>query len=120
MQLTVATEDDLTGLPAAVEVAAYRIAAEALTNVHRHANARSCTVRLRRTTTLDLEVTDDGTGIPPDHTPGVGLVAMRERAAELGGTLTIHSTPGSGTHLTARLPLTSQENADGAAARTNS
>ena len=120
LELTVAADGDLTGLPAAVEVAAYRIAAEALTNVHRHAGARSCTVRLRRTDALELEITDDGAGIPTDHPSGIGLLAMRERAAELGGTFHIDSTPGHGTHLTARLPLTPQENADGPAAHTDS
>ena len=54
---------------------------------------------------LELEVTDDGTGLRPGQPPGVGLVAMRERAAELGGTLVIDSQPGRGTWLAARLPL---------------
>lgn len=120
LELTVTADGDLTGLPAAVEVAAYRIAAEALTNVHRHASARSCTVRLRRTDALELEITDDGAGIPPDHPSGVGLLAMRERAAELGGTFHIDSRPGCGTRLTARLPLTPPGSADGAPARTDS
>lgn len=116
LELTVAADGDLTGLPAAVEVAAYRT----LTNVHRHAGARRCTVRLRRTDTLELEIADDGTGIPTDHPSGIGLLAMRERAAELGGTFHIDSTPGHGTHLTARLPLTPQGNTNGPAARTDS
>ena len=120
LELTVSADGDLTGLPAAVEVAAYRIAAEALINVHRHARACSCTVRLRRTEALELEITDDGTGIQPDHPSGVGLLAMHERAAELGGTFQIDSRPGRGTRLTARLPLTPQGSADGAPARTDS
>ena len=120
LELTVTADGDLTGLPAAAEVAAYRIAAEALTNVHRHAHARNSTIGLRRAVgALDLEITDDGTGIPADHRSGVGLVAMRERAAELGGTLTIDASPGHGTRLTARLPLTPEET-HGAAARLDS
>jgi len=88
--------------------------------VHRHARACSCTVRLRRTDALELEITDDGAGIQPDHPSGVGLLAMRERATELGGTFQIDSMPGCGTRLTARLPLTPQGSADGAPARTDS
>ena len=56
-------------LPAAVEVAAYRIATEALTNVSRHAARRTCPVRLRRDGALVLEVTDDGRGLPADRRP---------------------------------------------------
>lgn len=116
LELTVTAEGDLTSLSAAAEVAAYRIAAEALTNIQRHAHARRCTIHLHRASALDLEITDDGTGIPAGHQPGVGLVAMRERAAELGGTLAIGTQPGRGTRLTARLPLTPQETAHGATA----
>jgi signal transduction histidine kinase len=111
--LTVDAADPLGALPAAVEVAAYRIAAEALTNIHRHAHARHCTVRLRRGAGLELEITDDGAGLQPGRIPGVGLVAMRERVAELGGTLVIDSQPGRGTRLTARLPLIAQEGGNG-------
>jgi two-component system NarL family sensor kinase len=101
-------------------VAAYRIAAEALTNVHRHARAGHCTIRLRRGSALELEITDDGAGLRPGQPPGVGLVAMRERAAELGGTLVIDSQPGHGTRLAARLPLTVQEGSDGTVPRVDS
>jgi signal transduction histidine kinase len=90
-------------LPAAVEVAAYRIVTEALTNVARHARARSCQVRLRRNGVLELEVTDDGQGLPPGQAAGVGMTAMRERAAELGGTLTVERLA-VGTRVSARLP----------------
>jgi signal transduction histidine kinase len=120
VQLTVDAADPLGTLPAAVEVAAYRITAEALTNVHRHARAWHCTVRLRRGSALELDITDDGTGLRPGQPPGVGLVAMRERAAELGGTLVLHSQPGCGTHVTARLPLTFQGGSDGTVARADS
>ena len=73
-------------LPAAVEVAIYRIAQEALTNVVRHANARHCTLSLMVADDVCLEVRDDGQGLPADYQVGVGLTSMRERAAELGGT----------------------------------
>ncbi|HVL98525.1 MAG TPA: sensor histidine kinase [Egibacteraceae bacterium] len=93
-------------LPPAVEVAAYRIAVEAITNVTRHARARHCTLRLAATPSmLQLEVTDDGHGITPDDTPGVGLSSMRDRARELGGDCTVAPRAGGGTTVTARLPL---------------
>lgn len=95
----------LPPLPAAVEVAAYRIAAEALANAARHARARHCEVRVSIGDALSLEVRDDGQGLPEDLRAGVGLASMRERAAELGGTCTIESSPGDGTVVRARLPL---------------
>jgi signal transduction histidine kinase len=55
--------------------------------------------------TLSVEVRDDGIGLAPDHPAGVGLASMRERAEELGGTLTISPAGPQGTQLTARLPL---------------
>ena len=76
---------DLDGLPAAVEVAAYRIVAEALTNVARHSSARTCVVTVSRQRSLVLEIVDDGVGITTPAGAGVGLSSMRERAAELGG-----------------------------------
>ena len=80
--------DDLERrLPAAVEVAAYRIAGEALANVARHAGTPARPRRPRpRRRRLVIEVADDGVGIDPDASGGVGLVSLRERAAELGGT----------------------------------
>jgi signal transduction histidine kinase len=92
-------------LPAAVEVAAYWIATEAMTNVVRHARARRCTVRVSAGRDLAVEVTDDGAGLPPERRPGVGTASMAERAAELGGTCTIAAAPGGGTQVVARLPL---------------
>lgn len=79
---------DGLALGPAVEVAAYRIAVEGLTNVVKHANARRATVRLRlEDEDLVVEVEDDGVGIPLDRVSGVGLVSLRERATELGGTV---------------------------------
>jgi signal transduction histidine kinase len=96
--------DRLPALPAAVEVAAYRIAQEALTNVVRHAGARCCDIRLTVTDDLCLDIRDDGKGIQPGGITGVGLNSMRERADELGGVCTIDSSA-DGTHVRARLPL---------------
>jgi signal transduction histidine kinase len=98
----------LPPLPAAVEVAAYRIVMEALNNVARHAEARRCEVRLylAEPGMLTLEVSDDGRGIEDDHKPGVGLSSMRERAEELGGSCAVASVPSGGTRVKARLPLT--------------
>ncbi|MGH3712422.1 MAG: histidine kinase [Micromonosporaceae bacterium] len=79
-------QQEFPALPAAIEVAAYRIATEALTNVVRHSRASVAVLRLRCGDTLDMEIADDG---PPngEWRPGVGLQAMRERAEELGGHL---------------------------------
>ena len=101
--------DGLTELPAAVEVAAFRIAVEAVNNAVRHAGARTCRVRLAidRPGQLLVEVCDDGTGAGPWQA-GVGLLAMRERAAELGGTLTAGPGAGGGT-VQARFPLPAEE-----------
>jgi len=88
----------LTDLPAAVEVAAFRIAVEAVNNVVRHSGAHNCQVRLRvdNPDRLLVEVCDDGIGAG-SWRAGVGLLAMRERAAELGGTLTVGPGTGGGT-----------------------
>jgi signal transduction histidine kinase len=91
-------------LPAAVEVAVYRIVTEALTNVVRHAAAASCWLRIETSDTVDIDVVDDGVGVPPGTPTGVGLAAMRERAEELGGTVTVASNPPHGTRLHVRLP----------------
>ncbi len=93
-------------LPAAVEVAAYRISLEALANVVRHSQAANCRVSLSTAgRQLQLEVRDDGQGLPAEIQPGVGLSSMRERAAELGGTCQIEALPEGGTRVLARLPL---------------
>jgi signal transduction histidine kinase len=102
----------LPSLPAAVEVAAYRIAQEAVNNVVKHAGAVNCQVRLEaQDDVLEVEIHDDGRGIPPGAHLGVGLHSMRERAEELGGRLEIGSAPGGGTQIIARLPIeTSPDN----------
>jgi len=106
LHMAVEAPDSLPALPAAVEVAAYRIVQEALTNVVRHAQARSCCVRLAIVDdALEIVVTDDGVGVNAVPHAGVGLMAMRERAAELGGTCVVERGAESGTRVHARLPL---------------
>ena len=106
LQVSVDADPALPALPAAVEVAAYRIATEAVTNVTRHADARTATVSLTAShSLLQVDITDDGRGVSPGHRVGVGLTSMRERAEELGGTCTLLPRPGGGTIVSARLPL---------------
>jgi len=103
----------LPPLPAAVEVAAYRIVLEALTNVIRHAQARRCRVHLSfiagQPEMLEVTIMDDGLGLPSRFQAGIGLISMRERAEELGGVCLIDSTATGGTRVIARLPFVSLE-----------
>jgi signal transduction histidine kinase len=101
---SVLAPEDLPALPAAVEVAAYRIVVEAVTNTVRHARARYCRVSMSyRDDALAITVTDDGTGLRATGSHGHGLAIMRERAEELGGTATVkNGSPG--VTVQARLP----------------
>ena len=106
----VAEPDPLPNLPAAVEVATYRIVQEAVTNVVRHPKAQHCTVRIEFSeltgdAQLWVSVEDDGVGIPFQKRAGVGIQSMHERTAELGGNCVIDSRPEGGTRVTAQLPL---------------
>ena len=116
LQVAVQAPESLPALPAAVEVAAYRIVQEALTNVVRHAGARTCVVRLACPTqaeaALHLLIEDDGRGLPADPRAGVGLTSMRERAVELGGTCAITSGSTGGTRVEVVLPLAPQSAPD--------
>ena len=107
--LSIAVEPDpdpLPPLPAAVEVAAYRIAREAITNVARHAGATRCTATLEATdAALSIAVTDDGAGLGPTPSVGVGLTSMRERAEELGGSFEASAARPFGTVVRATLPI---------------
>jgi len=106
LPVSVEAPEELPPLPAAVEVAAYRITPEAMTNVVRHAGANRCEVRFALDdATLRLEVADDGRGIGGDRGTGVGLNSMRERAEELGGRSIIESLPEGGARVRASLPL---------------
>jgi signal transduction histidine kinase len=112
VEFTVCPEE-LPALPAAVEVAVYRIVLEALTNVIRHARAQSCQINLSvangHPRELQVEVNDDGIGFSNGVKHGVGLSAMRERAEEVGGFLRVESTPGAGTRVRAGIPLIGEE-----------
>jgi len=103
-------DPDLTPLPAAVETALYRAACEALTNVVRHARARSCCVRLDVANGhVTLRVEDDGDGFTAAAEPGVGLRSMRERAAELGGRLTLGAGERGGAGVELCLPVVDEQ-----------
>ena len=102
----------LSRLPRDLELTAFRVLQESLTNVHRHSGSSSAHVRLRvENGSLHLEITDFGKGLPPTvlqvapgcvSTVGVGLRGMTERVRQLGGTLTLFSD--GGTIVTASLP----------------
>lgn len=109
-RINVAAPDLLPNLPAAVEVAAYRITLEAVTNATRHAHATTCSVELRlQDGVLAVEVRDNGVGLPVNHRPGVGLRSMRDRATELGGELSVRRMSSGGTIVSAILPLTEDQ-----------
>jgi signal transduction histidine kinase len=115
--VTIAIEaaDPLPSLPAAVEVATYRIIQEALKNAIEHGKAKNCLVCLipgcnpadgaPTSGSLHLTIRDDGVGLPEVVTPGVGLTSMRERAEELGGTFKIEPQRVGGTGIEVCLPL---------------
>jgi signal transduction histidine kinase len=105
LRVTLDAPEPLPPLPAAVEVAAYRIVQEAMTNVVRHAQAHTCTIRFALDHGLDLEICDDGQGILAGQRAGVGLTSIRERAAELAGRCEIEAIPAGGTRLHIQLPL---------------
>ena len=100
------TADEVGVLPAAVEVAAYRIAVEAVNNAVRHSGGTQVDVTLRRRPdALELVIRDDGAGITDERGVGVGIGSMRDRAEELGGTCTVRAAPDGGTQVVAHLPL---------------
>ncbi|MGI8482938.1 MAG: sensor histidine kinase [Thermomicrobiales bacterium] len=105
LSITLDAPDTIPLLPAAVEVVLYRIVEEALTNIVRHAGARHAHLWLRvEDEGVCLRITDDGHGMRTDAQAGVGLVSMRERTAELGGSLQIGPNAPSGTTITVSFP----------------
>jgi two-component system NarL family sensor kinase len=112
LRVSVEDPEELSHLPAAVEVACYRIAQEALANVVRHARASHCSIRIRlddEVGALSVEVEDDGRGIRDDDRAGVGMSSMRERTKELGGRCTVKPLAGGGTLVRALLPFRTTE-----------
>ncbi len=105
--VTVDVAGPLTPLPAAVDLAAYRIVQESLTNVLRHAGTATAAVSLALTGDgLLVSVSDTGRGAPSPQLPGGhGLAGMRERVSALGGSLTAGPRPGGGFTVTAKLPV---------------
>lgn len=105
-----ASPSELPPLPAAVELAAYRITLEAVTNVLRHSMATQCEVCFSLEgdvpqPALQVRIYDDGVGVPERFRPGVGMRSMRERAEELGGHVEWASQEGGGTIVAAEIPL---------------
>lgn len=108
VQVDLAIPSGLGGLPDTVQLALFRVAQEALTNIHRHSGSETARIIvLRDGNEVSLEVADEGRGIEPDHEPGLGLLGMRERVAQLGGRLDIASGP-QGTTVKAVLPLSKE------------
>ena len=89
-----------------LELASFRLAQEALSNIVRHAQAKSFHLKFfQQETNLVLEIEDDGRGFSPSSGLGLGLVGARERASRLSGSFTVESAPGKGTRFRAVLPL---------------
>ena len=102
----------LPSIPAEFEAAAYYIAMEALTNIDKHAQAQECHIRLRlssnpsmlQSSVLEMDIRDDGSGLPPGMVNGLGLLSMQARAVEVGGTCSVEPDPGGGTAVIVRIP----------------
>ncbi len=105
-QLEVFAPEPMPQLSAAVEVAVYRIAGEAIHNVVKHAGATTCVVEIVvEADRLTLSVADDGRYLPAGQPAGIGLQSMQERAAELGGTFSIQPAEVGGACIIVHLPL---------------
>lgn len=106
LDVTLETEGPAAAVDATAAIHVYRVLQEALSNVARHAGVERATVRLRFLAgRLELDVEDQGRGIGPTARRGLGLVAMRERAALVGGTLELLRPPGGGTLVRLSVPL---------------
>jgi signal transduction histidine kinase len=105
LKISVADSVEYPNMPAAVEVTAYRIALEGVTNIIRHAQASNTVIRIfPENGSLIVEIMDNGIGIPEPIPVGIGLTSMRERAEELGGKLVL-APQETGTCMRACLPL---------------
>ncbi len=104
LQVSLAIEGAACPLPAAVDLSAYRIVQEALTNTVKHANAEHVRVRVRYGDDLRLEISDDGRS-SPNGTSGSGLIGMRERVALLGGTIETGAASNGGYRVAVRIPI---------------
>jgi signal transduction histidine kinase len=104
---TTQVHGDVRPVPAAVDVVLLRVAQEALANIAKHAQATRADVALRYDSdAVVLSVVDDGRGFNPDALgPGFGLSGMRSRLDEVGGSLTLRTSPGAGTSIEARVPI---------------
>lgn len=110
LETRLSVEGEPHPVPTAVEVALLRVAQGALANVTSHARARTVALTLSYDDQVSLDVVDDGIGFDPERLApagdgsGFGLRALRDRIAELGGSLTVESAPGDGTAVAARVP----------------
>jgi signal transduction histidine kinase len=119
MDCSLSINTDLDGLDEQTNITIYRIVQECLTNIAKHANARSVVIEIDRVaavspgdtdslpvSALKVSIRDDGVGMDPEvRGRGLGLIGMRERAGALGGMLGIETTPGQGMTVVVTLPL---------------
>lgn len=112
LRILIDAPQTLPALPAEIETAAYYIALEAITNADKHAQAKTCRIRLALSAPdtvsqqrlLELDIVDDGRGMAEPATHGLGLLSMRARAAEVGGSCAIAANPGGGVAVSVRIP----------------
>jgi signal transduction histidine kinase len=96
---------DVPRLPHELEISVFRIVQESLTNVHKHAEAKTVKICIDRSlAALTVRVEDDGKGLPEDHVLGVGLTGMQERVRQLQGTFQVSSST-NGTAIIATIPM---------------